>query len=44
MRGPLGAAALRAARFTFLRSAVSVMLFVFAITNANLSICLFAEM
>src|ERR1700723_1121472 len=31
VRGALGAAALRAARFTFLRSCVSVMLFVFAI-------------
>ena len=31
VRGALGAAALRAARFTFLRSCVSVMLLVFAI-------------
>ena len=37
-RGPLGAAFLRAARFTFLRSSLSVMLLVFAIYLANLSV------
>jgi len=38
VRGPFGAAAFRAARFTFLRSCVSVMLLVFAMYRANLSI------
>jgi hypothetical protein len=33
----LGAAFLRAARFTFLRSSLSAMFFVFAIYFANLS-------
>ena len=37
-RGPLGAAFLRAARFTFLRSCLSVMLLVFAMVLANLSL------
>jgi hypothetical protein len=37
VRGPFGAAALRAARLTFLRSCVSVMLLVFAMYVANLS-------
>jgi hypothetical protein len=37
VRGALGAAFLRAARFTFLRSSLSAMLFVFAIYFANLS-------
>jgi hypothetical protein len=38
VRGPFGAAFLRAARFTFLRSSLSVMLLVFAMYLANLSI------
>jgi hypothetical protein len=38
VRGPFGAAFLRAARFPFLRSSLSVMLLVFAMYLANLSI------
>jgi len=38
VRGPLGAAFFRAARLTFLRSCLSVMLLVFAMVLANLSI------
>ena len=38
VRGPFGAAFFRAARFTFLRSSLSVMLLVFAMYLANLSI------
>jgi hypothetical protein len=38
VRGPFGAAFLRAARFTFFRSSLSVMLLVFAMVLANLSI------
>ena len=38
VRGAFGAAFFRAARFTFLRSSLSVMLFVFAMYVANLSI------
>jgi hypothetical protein len=38
VRGPFGAAFLRAARFTFLRSSLSVMLLVFAMYVANLSL------
>jgi hypothetical protein len=37
-RGPFGAAFLRAARLTFLRSCLSVMLLVFAMYLANLSV------
>jgi hypothetical protein len=35
VRGPFGAAFFRAARFTFLRSSLSVMLLVFAMYLAN---------
>jgi hypothetical protein len=38
VRGPFGAAFFRAARFTFLRSTLSVMLLVFAMYLANLSL------
>jgi hypothetical protein len=38
VRGPFGAAFFRAARFTFLRSSLSVMLLVFAMYVANLSL------
>jgi hypothetical protein len=38
VRGAFGAAFFRAARFTFLRSSLSVMLLVFAMYLANLSI------
>jgi hypothetical protein len=38
VRGAFGAAFFRAARFTFLRSILSVMLFVFAMYLANLSL------
>jgi len=38
VRGPFGAAFFRAARLTFLRSCLSVMLLVFAMYLANLSI------
>jgi len=37
VRGPFGAAFFRAARFTFLRSSLSVMLLVFAMYRVNLS-------
>jgi hypothetical protein len=38
VRGPFGAAFFRAARLTFLRSSLSVMLLVFAMVIANLSL------